>query len=79
MSNQTGLTLRERIAQRHEADARKLETEIHDLETQLLEIHDLPRIAQVLRADERQRIEDRLVALRLDRDRRRQQRAAAAA
>lgn len=67
MTDQTGMTLRQRIATFPARSGPTLDERIAGLEHQLLDHDDLPRIAKVLRADERVQIENQLAELRLRR------------
>lgn len=49
-------------------DDHDLATRIVDLERQLVDHFDRPRIAQMLRAEERTELENRLAELRMQRD-----------
>lgn len=68
MTDQTGLTLRQRIATFPARSGPTLDQRIAQLERDLLDHDDLPRIAQALRADERTEIENQLAELRQRRD-----------
>ena len=68
MTNQPPMTLRQRIAAFPARTGPTLDEWIAGLEHELLDHDDLPRIAKVLRADERVEIENRLADLRQRRD-----------
>ncbi len=67
MTDQPPMTLRQRIAAFPARTGPTLDQRIADLEHELLDHDDLPRIAKVLRADERVQIENQLAELRLRR------------
>ncbi len=67
MTNQPPMTLRQRIASFPARPGPTLDQRIADLEHEPLDHDDLPRIAKVLRADERVQIENQLAELRRQR------------
>ncbi len=67
MTDQPPMTLRQRIATFPPRPVPTLDERIAALEHELLDHDDLPRIAKVLRADERTRIENELAQLRRQR------------
>ncbi len=74
MTDQTGMTLRQRIESHQNWTGRNafpseptLDQRITELERELIDFGDRPRIAQIQRADERTTIENQLADLRLQR------------